>query len=139
MKRNPVPISWSESLRNPFIRLRLALLLGVSLAGVGTIGYMVIEKYSPLDAIYMTVITLSTVGYETVHPLDAAGKIFSICLILGGLGTAAWVFTTVAEVLFSEQSLRILARRRMDKTVDRLQDHSIVCGYGRIGRQISDV
>ncbi|MBV9848857.1 MAG: potassium channel protein [Armatimonadetes bacterium] len=123
--------------RNPFVRLRLALLLGFVLVALGTVGYIVIEHYDPLDALYMTVITLSTVGYETVRPLDAAGKIFTIGLILGGIGTAAWVFTTVIEVFVSEQTLRYLARRRMDRIIGALRRHYIVCGYGRIGQQIA--
>ena len=123
--------------RNPFVRLRLALVLGFALAGIGTAGYIGIEHYEPLDALYMTVITLSTVGYETVRPLDAWGKIFTIGLILGGIGTAAWVFTTIIEVFVSEQTLRYLARRRMDRIVGALRQHYIICGYGRIGQQIA--
>lgn len=122
--------------RNPFVRLRLALLVGFLLAAVGTVGYTLIEHYDPLDAVYMTVITLSTVGYEVVRPLDAPGKIFSICLIVGGIGTAAWVFTTVIEVFVSEQTFQLITRKRMDRAIHALRDHYIICGYGRIGQQI---
>ncbi len=123
--------------RSPFARLRIALVLGAVLLIIGTLGYREIEHFSLLDAVYMTVITLSTVGYETVHPLDSAGKVFTIVLILGGIGTAAWAFTTVIEVFVSEQVLRILARKRMDGEVKALHAHCIVCGYGRIGQQIA--
>ena len=128
-----------ELLRNPFVRLRLALLLGLFLLLIGTGGYMAVQHYRPLDALYMTVITLSTVGYETVGHFTDAGKVFSICLILGGIGTAAWVFTTVIEVFVSEQTMRILRRRRMDRRIDALAGHYIVCGFGRIGQQIAQM
>ena len=131
--------SLDELLRNPFVRLRLALLLGLLLLLAGTGGYMAVQHYRPLDALYMTVITLSTVGYETVGHFSDAGKIFSILLILGGIGTSAWVFTTVIEVFVSEQTRQILGRRRMDRRVSALSGHYIVCGYGRIGQQIAQM
>jgi voltage-gated potassium channel len=139
MKRFALYAAWAAGLRNPFFRLELAIMVGLALVAVGTTGYIVIEHYSTLDALYMTVITLSSVGFETVRPLDAAGKIFTIGLILVGLGTAAWVFATIVEVFVSEQSLQIIGKRRMDRVVDSLKDHYIVCGYGRIGRQIAQV
>jgi voltage-gated potassium channel len=124
----------NDILRNPFVRLRLALLLGFVLLGSGTAGYMAVEHFSPLDALYMTVITLSTVGYGEVHSLDTAGKIFTMLLIVGGIGTAAWAFTTVIEVFVSDQTVRLLARKRMDRVIKTMRDHYIVCGYGRIGQ-----
>ncbi len=126
-----------DILRNPFVRLRLALLLGFALVALGTAGYIGIEHFGALDALYMTVITLSTVGYGEVRPLDAPGKLFTVALIVGGIGTAAWVFTTVIEVFTSEQTLRLLARKRMDRIINAMCDHYIVCGYGRIGQQIA--
>ena len=129
--------SLREVLRNPLLRLRLALLAGFLLLAGGTAGYIVIEHFSPLDALFMTVITLSSVGYGEVHTLDAAGQIFTIALILFGLGTAAWLFTTVIEAFVSEQTLLFLSRKRMGRMVNSLKDHYIVCGYGRIGQQIA--
>lgn len=98
---------------------------------------MLVERYSLLDALYMTVITLSTVGYETVRPLDAAGKVFVIVLIVVGIVIATWVLSTVVEVFVSEQALRLRERRQMDKLIDSFKNHFILCGYGRIGRQIA--
>lgn len=138
-KRRPTHPPLSELVNNPFVRLRLAVLVGLLLLLVGTAGYILVEHYSALDALYMTVITLSTVGYETVRPLNMPGKIFSIILILGGIGTAAWVFTTIIEVFVSEQGLRIIGRRRMERRVKTLDGHFIVCGYGRIGQQIAQM
>ena len=124
--------------RNPLLRLRLALLLGLFLVAAGTLGYVVIEHMSFLDALFMTVITLSSVGYGEVQPLDVAGQIFTIALIIVGIGTAAWLFTTVIETLTSEQTRRVLAQKRTNRVIHSLNNHYIVCGYGRIGRQISD-
>ncbi len=123
--------------QNPLLRLRLALGLGGVLLAGGTLGYIGIERMSFLDALFMTVITLSSVGYGEVKPLDAVGEIFTIGLIVVGLGTAAWLFTTVIETLVSEQTQLLLARKRMDHMVDSLNNHYIVCGYGRIGTEIA--
>ena len=129
--------SLREVQRNPMLRLRLALIAGLMLLAGGTVGYIGIEHYSPLDALFMTVITLSSVGYGEMHPLDTAGEIFTIVLILFGLGTAAWLFTTVIEAFVSEQALLLLSRKRMGRVVNSLKEHYIVCGYGRIGQQIA--
>ena len=122
--------------RNPLLRLRLALLLGILLLAVGTAGYMALERMGFLDALFMTVITLGSVGYGEVKPLDVAGEVFTIALILVGLGTAAWLFTTVIETFVSEQTLLLLSKKRMDRIVNSLKNHYIVCGYGRIGQEI---
>jgi voltage-gated potassium channel len=122
---------------NPFLRLRLALLLVIALAAVGTAGFVGIEHYSWLDALYMTVITLSTVGFDEVRPLDTGGKLFTMGLIIVGLATATWALSTVAEVFVSEKAIRLRERRHMDKLIDNLTGHIIVCGFGRIGRQIA--
>lgn len=122
--------------RNPLLRLRLALLLGLLLIAAGTLGYVVIERMSFLDALFMTIITLSSVGYGEVQPLDVPGQIFTIVLIVVGIGTAAWLFTTVLETLTSEQTRRVLAQKRMDRVINSLNNHYIICGYGRIGNQI---
>ncbi len=137
MKRPALMPSLREVLRNPLLRLRLALIAGFVLLSGGTAGYIGIEHYSPLDALFMTVITLSSVGYGEVHALDRAGQVFTIILILFGLGTAAWLFTTVIEAFVSEQTLLLISRKRMGRVVSSLKEHYIVCGYGRIGQQIA--
>jgi len=121
--------------RNPL--LRLAALAGLALLTGGTAGYMGLEHYGFLNALFMTVITLGSVGYGEVKPLDTAGTVFTILLILFGLGTAAWLFSTVIETFVSEQTLLLLSRKRMARLVNALHDHYIICGYGRIGQQIA--
>jgi len=135
--RIPKLPSMRDIMRNPLLRLRLALVVGIALVAGGTLGYMALDHYSFMDALFMTVITLSSVGYGEVQPLDVAGEVFTILLIFVGLGTAAWLFTTIIEALVSEQTLLMLSRRRMGKRVDAMKDHYIISGYGRIGQQIA--
>jgi len=131
--------SLSDLFSNPFVRLRLALLVGALLVVIGTAGYVTLERYAPLEALYMAVIVLSGVGLDTPAPLHAAGHLWTIGLIVFGLGTIAWMFATIIEVFVSEQSFRIVQRKRMDRRVNNLSQHYIVCGYGRIGQQIAQM
>lgn len=122
--------------RNPLQRFRLvALLLVVILAG-GTVGYRFIEGWTWLDSTFMTVITVTTVGYGEVHPLDAAGKIFTSLVIAGGVGTVLYTFGVVGEVIGGGHMAAYRRRRAVERDLDRLSDHVIVCAYGRVGSQI---
>ena len=129
----------SDLFSNPFVRLRLALLVGALLVVVGMGGYIVLEHFAPLQALYMAVVVLSGVGMDSPALLHKDGRVWTIGLIVFGLGTIAWVFATIVEVFAGEQSFRIVQRRRMDKRVDQLTQHYIVCGYGRIGQQIAQM
>lgn len=111
-------------------------LLGIT--AFGTIGYTWIEGLSFLDALYMTVITIATVGYGEVQPLHPEGRIFTMVLIVSAGGTAAYLFTQIAQALV-ETSLRdVLTRRAMDKQIAALRDHVIVCGFGRMGHVVAE-
>ncbi len=123
----------SGTLRLRLIRLGLALL---AFALVGTAGYVVLEGYSALDALYMTVITLTTVGFGEVHTLSSAGRVFTIALILGGVGTMAFLLSTLVEYLIGGELTGTLRIRRMQHAIDVLTGHYIVCGYGRVGQQV---
>jgi voltage-gated potassium channel len=118
-------------------RLSLALSTLAGIIGVGTLGYVVLG-FSPLDALYQTVTTVATVGFREVEPLDAAGKIFTILLILVGVGTALYTFTVLLETLIEGHLAELFGRRRMERQIDALRDHVIVCGWGRVGRAIGD-
>ena len=115
--------------------------LGVSMAGLlallvyGTAGYMLIEHYSFLDALFMTVITVSTVGYEEVHRLNAAGEGFTISVIAFGVIGFLYTFGVVVELLSGGEWQRHRRARQVQRRLDDLRDHVIVCGYGRTGRQ----
>jgi voltage-gated potassium channel len=115
------------------IQLALAMVLGVILAG--TIGYIALG-FGVLDALYQTVTTITTVGFREVHPLDSTGKVFTIVLILAGVGTALYAFSVVLEMLVEGHLRRHFERRRMERNIARMTGHAIVCGWGRIGRAV---
>jgi len=114
--------------------------LGVALLCVwvvmGTLGYRLIEGWTLIESLYMTIITISTVGYREVHELSGSGKLFTSFIIVGGLGTAAYTFTRVGQVLLEGELLMVLGRRKLKNNLGRLNDHLIVCGCGRIGQPV---
>jgi voltage-gated potassium channel len=114
---------------------RVVLVLSAALVA-GTAGYMLIEGWRLLDALYMTVITLSTVGFTEVHPLSDPGHLFTIALITTGVSAAAYAVGAIGEYVISGRLSGSLRRQRMQNDIDRLQGHYIVCGYGRVGRQV---
>jgi len=114
-------------------RIRLALsALGLVLLA-GTVGYVILG-FSWLDALYQTVTTVTTVGFREVHPLSAAGKLFTIALILLGVGTALYTLGVLLEALIEGHLHHHLERRRMDREIGRMASHVIICGWGRVGR-----
>ena len=103
----------------------------------GTIGYYRIEEgWSLFDAFYMTIITLTTIGFGEVHELSMGGRIFTIILVMFGLGAAATFAAHFARMLIEGDLEEYWRKRRMERIINRLKDHIIVCGYGRIGRAI---
>ncbi len=119
---------------SPAVRIVGAVLI---LASGGIVGYMFIEGWSLLDSAYMMVLTLTTVGYEEVHPLSTGGRIFSIFLMITGVGVAMYAVTAVARRVVEEEVFRgFLRRRRMRTRMAGMRGHVIVCGYGRVGRQV---
>ncbi|MFH1538313.1 MAG: potassium channel protein [bacterium] len=103
---------------------------------IGTLGYSIIEGWPLLDSLFMTVITLTTVGYSEVHGLSFGGRIFTILLITAGLLTIGYCMRVVIEYMIDERWLSKLRRSRMEKMLNKLNNHIIVCGYGKIGRYI---
>ncbi len=114
----------------------ISILLASLLVLYGTIGYMVIEGWRALDALYMTVITLATVGYGEVHPISDAGHVYTIVLIITGVGFFLYVAGAVIQFMVEGRVRIIMGRRRLDRKINRMKDHYIVCGYGRIGKVI---
>jgi len=114
--------------------LVLSLLLTLSIGIAGTTGYMMIEGWDLLDSMYMTIITLATVGYGEVHSVSRAGRIFTMLLIFFGVGFCLYVAGAMVQFMIEGRIRAILGRRRLDKKIGRLKNHHIVCGYGRIGR-----
>ena len=112
------------------------LLLLVALVVGGTLGYMLIEGWQLRDALFMTVTTLSTVGYGEVHPLSPAGEYFSMLLIFSGVGVLFYAFGVVMDYVVAGELQGVLARQRMARKIATMADHFIVCGFGRMGRQV---
>ena len=111
----------------------------ISILGVisfGTIGYTVIENWSLFDSLYMTIITLTTVGYEEVHVLSKAGRAFSIVLMLSGVGAMLYALGVGARLLLEGELRDILGRKKLTKKIKNLKNHYIICGYGRMGNII---
>ncbi len=114
------------------------LLAVVFVIMAGTVGYMSLEDgWTFLDALYMTVITITTIGYGEIHSLTPAGRVFTMALIFCGLGLAAVFATQVARMIVESGVSNLYEKRRMRDKVLKLDQHSIVCGYGRIGRAVS--
>ena len=105
----------------------------------GVIGYMLIEGWSFLDALYMTITTITTVGYREVHPLSDGGRVFSMLLIVGGVGGALYTLTAVVAYVVEGEFGTTLGRRQMKNRIAKLKEHFILCGYGRVGQEIARV
>ncbi|MCK5417690.1 MAG: potassium channel protein [Desulfobacterales bacterium] len=114
--------------------LIVSLSILILIIAAGTIGYMTIEGWQFVDALYMTVITISTVGFKEVNQVGAAGRIFTIFLVFTGVGFTLYVAAAVVQFMVEGRIRIILGRRRLDKKIDCLKNHYIICGYGRIGR-----
>ncbi len=125
---------WEENIK----MLSLALVLMIVVIGFGTIGYMQLdEEYNFIDALYMTVITISTVGFKEVHDLTDNGKIFTILLILTSFGIFGYVVSTITRFVLDGVFRRNLRDYRVARKIEKLTDHVIVCGFGRNGHQAS--
>ena len=118
--------------------LEVAIALLAIVIAAGTIGYVVIEGWTAWDAFYMTIISVSTVGYREVHDLSRAGQVFTSVLLIMGVGTAFYAFTLVAAGIIDARVHPRVQERRRARMIDRLTDHFILCGAGRIGLIIAE-
>src|SRR3981081_1946202 len=123
-------------LRNPISRFRLPVVLLAVIIVYGVTGYMLIEGWNLLDAFYMVIITISTVGYTEVHPQSAAGRIFTSTLIVVGVATMLYGFGVFAETLADNAFGNYRRQRQLERSLNQLRDYFILCGYGRIGTEI---
>lgn len=120
---------------------RIIIIIGINLGLIafGTLGYLIIEGWNVLDAIYMTVITIGSVGYGEVRTLSLSGRIFTIVFIIIGVGTVATSFSFLVETILSAELRGELQAKRMQKTINNLKGHIIICGYGRVGQNATQV
>lgn len=116
--------------------LRIFTLLA-ALIVVSSAGYMIIEDASLIEAAYMTMITLSTVGFREVIELSDMGRIFTIFVIIAGVGTGAYLFSSIAEYFIAGELAGTLRTRKMMNKIKKINKHYIVCGYGRIGEHVA--
>lgn len=116
--------------------LKIVLIL-LSIITFGVSGFLIIEGWPFLDALYMTVITVSTVGYREIHPLSRAGEMFVIALIILGVGAFLFIISSIAEFVVAGHFVGALGRRKMKKAIEALDKHYIICGFGRVGHQVA--
>ncbi|MEW4925644.1 potassium channel protein [Algibacter sp. 2305UL17-15] len=113
----------------------MALILLVLILGIGVFGYRYVSDYSWVDALYMTVITMTTVGFGEVMPLDDQSKIFTIFLILASIIIVGYALSIITEFILSKNNIEELKHKKMQKKIDSFSDHVVICGYGRNGKQ----
>jgi len=113
----------------------MAVLLLSVLLCIGVLGFKIMSHYSWVDALYMTVITITTVGFGEVQPLDDTSKIFTVFLILASVIIVGYALTIITEYILSKNDIEELKQKKMQKKIEGLSNHIIICGYGRNGKQ----
>jgi len=117
-------------------RLLISLAALLALMLLGTVGYMVLEHMTATNALYLTTVTISTVGYGDVVPVTTGGKLFTVFLILTGVGAALYLLSQLAELVIEGRLRELFGRNVMEREIARLENHVIVCGFGRFGRAV---
>jgi len=125
-----------SSVKNRII-VGATLFFGVML--FGTLGFHLIEGWNAIDSLYMTVITVTTVGYGEVNPLSPEGRLFTILVIFTGVGTVFYILTALTQMVVEGKIRQIMGRRSLQRQIRHLKDHYIICGYGRIGALVADM
>jgi len=118
-------------------KLKVALGALIIVIGFGTLGYSLIEGWDILTSLYMSVITISTVGFKEAFPLSITGKVFTIFFVIFGVGTTLYAVGAGVQLMFEGQIRYILGRRKMSKRIQEIKDHFIICGYGKVGQQLN--
>lgn len=131
-------VSGTQDRSQALISVRNALVLLLGIIIVGTLGYMVFEGWSFVDAFYMTVISITTVGYGEVRELDASGRLWTVFVLFSGIGVLFYGVVAFVELAVEGTLRRSMGKRRMKSAITRLQNHYILCGYGRVGRQVAE-
>ena len=120
---------------NRLVRRLLYILLTILVTLViGTVGFIVVDNYPPFDAFYMTLITMTTVGYGETHPLSHAGRVFNSFLIIFGVTTIFIAIGAMTQTIIEREFGEAIGQRRNKRMIDKLKDHYIICGFGRVGR-----
>lgn len=120
-----------------FSRLKLSLFLLFTIIASGTLCYTFLEDMTPFEAFYMTMITISTVGFSEIKPLSILGRSITILIIISGICVLTYTLGQVAQMFIEGELRALLGRRKLEKKISTLKDHYIICGYGRIGSTIA--
>jgi len=120
-----------------FRPLKIVLVALIALTAAGTVGFHFIEGWGWFDSFYMVVITLSTVGYQEVHPLSFAGRVFCIVLIVSGVALVFLMIGAATQALLEFELFKVFGKRRMERDIASLKDHYIICGAGRVGHSVA--
>lgn len=128
-------IAFTENMRKIILFIAPLLLI----LFLGPIGYMLLENTSFLDGLYLTVITITTVGYGDIVPIHPSGRLFTVLLVFSGVGYVMYLFGTITDAMVEGGWRKIVERRKMHKKIAQLHDHYIVCGFGRIGMEICSI
>jgi voltage-gated potassium channel len=124
-------------MNHPFEKLMPAFIILASIVLIGILGYEFIEKWSLLESTYMVITTLFTVGFQEVRPLSSAGKIFTMFIIIGGVGSAVYAGGQAVEIIVEGEMSGYRKRKRMNKKISEMKNHYIICGFGRVGHQVA--
>ncbi len=124
---------------HPFRKLLPATIILTSVVVVGIVGYEFIEKWNFLESTYMVITTLFTVGFQEVRPLSSSGKVFTMFIIVAGVGSAIYAAGQAVEIIVEGEMTGYRKRTRMDKKISEMRDHYIICGFGRVGHQVAQV
>jgi voltage-gated potassium channel len=122
---------------NPLRRLLIPVIILATLIVAGVLGYRFIEGWPLIDSLYMVVITLSTVGFREVYPLNTAGKLLTMFIIVSGVGTAVYTLGQLVELIVEGEIVGFRRKRRMDRIITDMRNHYIICGFGRVGHQVA--
>ena len=122
---------------NVYRKIKFTAALLILVFTIGTLGFHFIEGWTYFEAFFMTLITVSTIGYGELHPLSQLGRYFDVFIIMMGVGTVAYSFMAITQLIIDGEAQRLLGRRRLDSKISAMSNHYIICGNGRIGSLIS--
>ncbi len=120
-------------------RITVGTILVLMVMVGGTLGFHWLEDWSLLDSLYMTAITVTTVGFGEVSPLSQSGRVFTMVLIFTGVGTVFYILTSLTQMVVEGKIRQIMGRRSLQRQIRHLKNHYIICGYGRIGALVADM
>ncbi len=120
------------------LSLRVAGIMLLAELVIGTLGYCFIEGYTVIEAVYMTVITISTVGFTEVQPLSMAGRAFTAAFILVNIGVFAYLLAAFSYYVIDGKIFKVMQAERAKRRIDQLTNHIIICGFGKYGREIAE-